>query len=267
MQCCASLSVALHLCIQPLPTQLPFIFAKTLYKAASDIFTWHLYPVQHDFLSGSKYVLVTVTADSAVHDSFSVQPVVKGVQTVQSTNSELLAQVIHCAASPCANESFAMQVSHAVLGGLPCAMMVQADLMSHFLDTAAEQTKPAVDSNMAHSRALSSILVPPVGSWYRAMILPASHGKAGGGSLHVPQQAVDLTTVPTATFAGQVSIPKCLCDSLVALDLQIYKAAANQQVDLQCKSDDVLLAKQCSNLCCAYAGRHHQQAGILCQTH
>ncbi len=47
--------------------------------------------VQHEFLSGSNYLLVSVKADSAVHDTFSVQAVVKGVLTVQSTSSKWLA--------------------------------------------------------------------------------------------------------------------------------------------------------------------------------
>lgn len=80
MLCCASLSVALHFCSQP-PTQLPFIFAKTLNMAASDIV---ICPVQHGLPGWKQYVMVSVTADSAVHDTFSVQAVVMGVQTVQS---------------------------------------------------------------------------------------------------------------------------------------------------------------------------------------
>ena len=42
--------------------------------------------------------MVSVTADSAVHDTFSVQAVVMGVQNVQSTKSKWLALVInpHC---------------------------------------------------------------------------------------------------------------------------------------------------------------------------
>jgi len=68
-----------------------FIIAKTLDMAASVIVTRHLDSVQHEFLSGSNYVLVSVKADSAVHDTFSVQAVVKGVLTVQSTSSKWLA--------------------------------------------------------------------------------------------------------------------------------------------------------------------------------
>jgi hypothetical protein len=65
-----------------------FIIAKTLDMAANVIVTDS---VQHEFLSGSNYVLVSVKADSAVHDTFSVQAVVKGVLTVQSTSSKWLA--------------------------------------------------------------------------------------------------------------------------------------------------------------------------------
>jgi len=65
-----------------------FIIAKTLDMAANVIVTDS---VQHEFLSGSNYLLVSVKADSAVHDTFSVQAVVKGVLTVQSTSSKWLA--------------------------------------------------------------------------------------------------------------------------------------------------------------------------------
>ncbi len=105
----------------------------------------------------------------------------------------------------CTNESFALQVSHPVLGMLPCAMRLQARCMSHFIDTAAEQTKLAVDSNMAPSRVLSSILLP-VDSEYRVIESPARHAKAGAGGLHALGQAVALVATPTAMLNGQVSI-------------------------------------------------------------
>ncbi len=98
-----------------------------------------------------------------------------------------------------------MQVSHPVLGGLPCAML-QANRVNQFTDTAAEQMKLAVDSNMAHSQALSSILVSPFDSEYRVITAPARHAKAGAGSLHALGQAVALVATPTALLNGQVSI-------------------------------------------------------------
>ncbi len=108
----------------------------------------------------------------------------------------------------CTNDSFAMQVSHPVLGGpgLRCAMMLQAHLVRQLIDTAAEQTKLAVDSNMAHSRALSSILVPPFDFGYRVITAPARHANAGAGSLHALAQAVAHVDTPSAMIAGQVSI-------------------------------------------------------------
>ncbi|DBB01810.1 TPA: hypothetical protein ACH3X1_000423 [Trebouxia sp. C0004] len=99
----------------------------------------------------------------------------------------------------------ARQVSHPVLGKLPYAMRLQADLMSHLLDTAAELTKPAVDSNLAHSRALSSILVLLLESDYRVITAPARHATAGAGSLYALGKAVALVATPTAIFAGQVA--------------------------------------------------------------
>lgn len=116
-----------------------------------------------------------------------------------------------------------MQMSHPVLGRLPCAVRLQAHLMSHVTDTAAEQKQLAVDSNMAHSRALSSIPVTPFDSGNRAIIIPASHAKAGGGSLHAPGQAVALTTVPNAVFAGQVRIPNVCVPVLLHLTCKSKK--------------------------------------------
>lgn len=98
-----------------------------------------------------------------------------------------------------------MQVSQPVLGRLPCAMRLQAHLVSQLMKTAAEQTQLAVDSNMAHSRALSSILVSPFDSAYRVITAAARHGKAGVGSLHALGQAVALVDTPTAMLNAQVS--------------------------------------------------------------
>ena len=106
----------------------------------------------------------------------------------------------------CTNDSFAVQVSHSVLGRLPCVMRLQADLVSQFTDTAAEQIKLAVDSNMACSQALSSILVLPYDSEFRVITTPARYAKAGAGSLHALGQAVALVATPTAMLDGQVSI-------------------------------------------------------------
>ncbi len=84
--------LALHLWIQPLPTHLAFVIVKTLYVAASTMNTYHLHSVQHDSLSSSNiYVLVSFTADAAVHNAVSIQPVVKSMLNVQSTSSQLLA--------------------------------------------------------------------------------------------------------------------------------------------------------------------------------
>lgn len=106
----------------------------------------------------------------------------------------------------CTNDSFALQVSHSVLGGLPCAVRLQANLVSQVTDTAAEQTKLAVDLNLAHITALSSILVSPFDSEYRIITAPAGHAKAGAGSLHALGQALALVATPTAVLNGKVSI-------------------------------------------------------------
>lgn len=97
-----------------------------------------------------------------------------------------------------------------MLDGLPCAVL-QANLVSQVTDTAAEQMKLAVDSNMAHSQALSSILVLPFDFEYLVVTPPAGwaaagHAKAVVGSLHALGQAVALVATPTAMLNGQVSI-------------------------------------------------------------
>ncbi len=59
---------------------------------------------------------------------------------------------------------------------------------------------------MAHSQALSGILVLPFDSEHWVTTAPARHAKAGAGSLHALGQAVALVATPAAIFNGRVSI-------------------------------------------------------------